>query len=342
MINNYFYHELTKKYVTYFGTLFNDIYIQRTLENGNVEQEFLVPISYGPKDKTLARLEQDPNLDKPVAIVLPRMSFEIIDMEYDPSRKLTTMTQIRNANVTNSRLNTGFVPVPYNIKFALTIYTKYVEDGFKILEQILPYFTPEWTSTLNLIPELGIEVDIPVVQDDLTIADRYEGSYENLQRRYIFHTLQFVMKGYFYGPVSQKGVINRSIVNIFGSNLSRFANLDIQSFITEFQPGNEVYQLNELGQRVVSGTVFKSNSSFLQISNVVGNFSNTRNLLCSNSNAIGEISNIITNKTPTETIILTPGLTANGEPTTNLAISIPYDEIKVTDNYGVNTTIIGV
>jgi len=339
MIPSYYYHGLMKKYVVYFGTLFNDISIERTDENNRVIQDFLVPISYGPKQRFIARLEQDPTLNKETALTLPRMSFEVVDFEYDPQRKLPTMNTFINQNtIYDNKMDTTFAPVPYNIKFALVIYSKNAEDGFKIMEQILPYFTPEWTSTLNLIPELDLKVDVPVVLDDLTMSDRYEGQMEAINRRYIFHTLQFVMKGYFFGPVTKGGLIKRAIANLYNSTLNRSANLNIVSYITDFQKGNEVYQL--LGsERTASGIVRTGNSTFLQLSNVLGKFSTAKNLLCANSNAIGEIISITSSDTPTEVVTVRPTMTANGEPTTDIDLSVDIDQISSTDNFGINVTI---
>ncbi len=342
MIPNYFYHGLMKKYVIYFGTLFNDITIERTDEGGTVVQDFLVPIAYGPKQKFIARLEQDPTLNKEIAINLPRISFEIIDFDYDGSRKLPTINKITTQNtVSASKISSSYNPVPYNIKFAMVIYTKNAEDSMKILEQILPYFTPEWTSTLNIIPELNLKIDIPLVLDDVTISDRYEGSYENLERRYIFHTLQFVMKAYFFGPVTSGGIIKRAITNIYNSTLNRSSDLDIISYISNFNVGDEVYQTSN-GKKIASGSVVMANSTFIRVGNVLGNFNTVNNLLCSNSNAIGEISNISSSETPVEIVNVRPALTANGKPTSNVDLSINLDDIKSTDDFGISVNITSI
>lgn len=217
MFSQTFYHGHMRKYVILFGTLFNNIYINRE-KDGTVYDTIKVPISYGPKDKMLARVDADPELIKPFSIVLPRMSFELSSLSYDPLRKLSSVkrnTVIQNATDSN-QLKYVYNPVPYNFNFTLYIAVKNAEDGTRILEQILPYFTPDWTATLNIIPELGIKLDIPTILLDVTSEDSYEGDY--VTRRAIIWTLDFTMKGYIYGPVKKSEQIKLANVNLFTSN----------------------------------------------------------------------------------------------------------------------------
>lgn len=339
MILSYFYHGLIRKYVVYFGTLFNDITIEREDSDGTLVQDFTVPISYGPKQSFIARLDQDPTLNKSVALTLPRMSFEIIDFDYDPTRKLSSTGRITKQNVNfPNTIDSVYNPVPINIKFSLAIYSKNAEDGFKILEQIIPYFTPEWTSTLNILPEMNVQVDVPVVLNEINMVDRYEGSYEGMNRRYIIHTLTFTMKGYLFGPTSRSNLIKRAIINLYNNSSVRTANLNIQSYITNFKPGDFVYQTNGNAQ-TASGVVKTANSTFLYITNVNGKFTTANNILTSNSNAVGEVQGVSTADTVTETITVRPGLTNTGKPTANLDLSIDLNMIKSTDNYGINISI---
>ena len=217
-----FYHGSLRKYVTLFGTLFNDIYINRSDSAHNVTQTIKVPLVYGPKEKSLARLEADPNLTKSVAITLPTMAFEITTLSYAPSRKLPTINRRAKQGSTPSGTKYQYNPVPYDISFSLYIMVKNQEDGTQILEQILPYFTPEWTSTINVLPEMGIKADIPLVLLNVTPQDTYEGNFET--RRAIVWTLDFTMKAYFYGPVRESKVINLVNVNFFET--SGFDNID--------------------------------------------------------------------------------------------------------------------
>lgn len=339
MVPSYFYHGLIRKYVIYFGTLFNDISIERTDEGGNTIQDFVVPIAYGPRQKFIARLEQDPTLNKSVALTLPRMSFEIVDFEYDPSRKLPSTNKIlkQSTNYTG-KLDSVYNPVPVNIKFALAIYTRNAEDGFKIFEQILPYFTPEWTSTLNILPEMDLKVDVPVVMNDINMVDKYEGSFEDLSRRYIIHTLTFTMKGYLFGPTSRSDIIRKAIVNLYNNQNVRTANLTIQNYITQFKPGDFIYQTNGSTQ-TASGIVKEANTTFLYVINVNGKFNTANNVLCGNSNAVGDVSAVSSADTVSEVITVRPGLTNTGKPTANLSLSIDLDLIKSTDDYGINISI---
>src|SRR5665213_2067432 len=159
--NNPFYFSLIKKYVSLFGTLFNDIYVNRTDPTGASIKLIRVPITYSAKQKVLVRIDQDPSISRQSAITLPIMSFEINSVAYDAARKLpsTGKTQVVNVSSTKS-LNYQYNPVPYNLGFSLYVYVKNAEDASKIIEQILPFFTPDWTPTVSLIPEMGVNKDI--------------------------------------------------------------------------------------------------------------------------------------------------------------------------------------
>lgn len=213
-----FYHGHLRKYVVLFGTLFNDIYINRFASNGDQISTIKIPISYSPKEKMVVRTEADPNLQRPVAIVLPRMGFEITSLNYAPTRKLTTVKKgyvVQDATNDN-RLKYVYNPVPYDINFSLYIAVKNTEDGTRILEQILPYFTPDWTTTVNLIPELDVKLDIPTVLVNVSSEDIYDGGY--LERRALVWTLDFTMKGYIFGPVKKSEVITLANVNFFANS----------------------------------------------------------------------------------------------------------------------------
>lgn len=208
-----FHHGLIRKYVILFGTLFNDIFINRVHPTTGHITNIKVPISYGPKDKMLARLDADPNLQRP-AIVLPRMGFELTDLNYAPTRKLNTI--IKHVSIDpndDNKVKYSYNPVPYDFNFILSIAVKNADDGTKILEQILPFFTPEWTPSVDLIPELGIKHDIPVVLNAVSSEDSYEGDFET--RRALIWTLSFTMKGYVYGPVRSSSVIKIANTNFY-------------------------------------------------------------------------------------------------------------------------------
>jgi hypothetical protein len=209
-----FYHETTRRYVAVFGTLFNDIKIERKDNDGNLVQTIKVPVNYGPMQKFLARVEGDPSLTAP-AISLPRMSFEITSMTYDGERKLTGINRNSRKNISNSQvLNTQFSPTPYNIDFELNIMTKYNEDGTKILEQIVPFFKPDFSMSVKMVDELDMYLDVAIVLNSVSTEDVYEGSFE--ERRALIWTLSFTLKGYFFGPITSKKVIKFAQTNVYG------------------------------------------------------------------------------------------------------------------------------
>ena len=197
----YFYHQILRKTVIGFGTLFNNIQVRQTNDNGNVISVLKVPLAYGPIQKFLARVEQQPNLNTPVQITLPRMSFEFTGLSYDTTRKLTTTQTFLSKSVTDGTdIRKTYMPVPYNMDFELSIMTKLNDDMLQIIEQILPYFQPSYTLTINLLDSIGEKRDIPIVLDNITMEDDYEGDYTT--RRALIYTLKFTAKIYLFGPVS--------------------------------------------------------------------------------------------------------------------------------------------
>jgi len=189
-----------------FGNMFNDIDVQRFDRSGNRIQTLRVPIAYGPKEKFLVRLGEDPNLDRDVAISLPRLSFEMTGMSYSPSRKLpSTLKDYRTVGSDKNKVSTTFTPVPYDFNMQLSVFVKNADDGVQILEQIIPFFTPEWTNSVRALPNLGINIDVPTVLNNISTEDSYEGNFE--VRRALIHNLDFTIKGYIFGPTSATGVI---------------------------------------------------------------------------------------------------------------------------------------
>jgi hypothetical protein len=202
-----FYHGLLRKYVVVFGNYFNNLIIERTDEGDNTTQVIKVPLQYAPKDKMVVRLNSDPNLDRPAAAILPILSFELTGMSYDASRKLDTMNKVTRRHPDDkNKFKVLYEPVPYNLNFNLYIYSKNQEDNNKILEQILPFFTPDWTATVELIPDMGITRDIPLVLlPNPVMQDMYDGNFK--ERRVMVWTLSFIMNAYLYGPVRPRPMI---------------------------------------------------------------------------------------------------------------------------------------
>ena len=213
MFGRTFYHGTMRKYVVVFGNMFNGIYVQRFDSSGNRIQNIKVPIAYGPKEKFLVRLAQDPNLDQDVAVSLPRLGFEMTGLNYASNRKLPST--IKNSRVDRNdftKLTTQSIPVPYDIQFTLSAFVRNADDGTQILEQILPYFQPEWTNSIKLLPEMDLTYDVPCILNDVSVEDTYEGDFA--ARRALIWNFNFTMKGYVFGPVSTNGTIKRSVVGV--------------------------------------------------------------------------------------------------------------------------------
>jgi hypothetical protein len=258
MFGSQFYHQSLRKYVIMFGNMFNDIVVKQYNRDGTTASAITVPIAYGPKEKFLVRTQQDPNLDQQISIQLPRLAFEMTTLNYDGTRRLNSKG--KNIVIVSDKDKADYqhMPVPYDLTFNLYAYVRNADDGAQILEQIVPYFGPEWTNTVNVIPGMNLSIDIPTVLNTVSIEDTYDGSFEN--RRAIIYTLDFTVKGYFYGPVRRQGVIKRTQID-FG---------------------------------IVANT-----AGPITLEDVARTGRSSR-------------------------VVITPGLLANGSPTTNSAASIPY------------------
>jgi hypothetical protein len=209
MFGTHFYNEGLRKLTIAFGQLFNNIVLQNTSSTGAVTKRIRVPLAYAPKEKFIVRLEQQANLqdDRAVSITLPRLGFEITGLSYDPSRKLNKMNKTIRVKESEEgkKHNFNFTPVPYNINFSLYSFTATAENGLQIVEQILPFFQPEYTVTMNVVPELNLKRDIPIILNNVNYEDTYNGEFT--QRRAVIYTLSFTAKTYLYGPMSNQKVI---------------------------------------------------------------------------------------------------------------------------------------
>lgn len=268
MLNNpIFYFATIHKLTAAFGTLFNEIYIARTTD-GNTNQVIRVPLTYAPKNKLLLRADQDPDATKMTAITLPHMAFEMMpDFQYDGTRRQPPLEKfvVKDASFPN-KLKRQYIPVPYNINYNLYVYVNNLMDGQKIIEQIIPFFTPDWTVSINHIPEMGLAFDTPIILKSVQMDDNHFDQ-QFVERRVLVWTLSFVVKTYFLGPIKSKPII-------------KFA--------------HERFYFSETVEEQ-AGT--------------------------SNVNAQSIIS-------------VTPGLTANGEPTSNSAITVDANTIYVDNDFG--------
>lgn len=208
MLGQQFYHETIRRMVVTFGTIFNNINLVRKDNNGNIVQKMKVPLAYGPKQKFLTRLDQDANLDSKVAITLPRLGFEIQNLAYDPARKLNRVQKFKKAKNSSTKLvDSQYMPVPYNLDFELYAMAKQSDDALQMIEQIVPYFQPDYTVTINDMSDMGIKRDVPIILNSINYEDSYRGDFT--ERRAIIYTLNFTCKFYLYGPVTSDKVIKQ-------------------------------------------------------------------------------------------------------------------------------------
>ena len=206
MLGQQFYHETIRKVVVAFGTMFNNIQLVRKDNSGNIIQTMKVPLAYGPRDKYLTRLDDDADLTKSVAVTLPRIGFEINNLTYDPTRKLNRVQKFKKVKGDkNAQLDTQYMPVPYNLEFTMYIMAKQSEDALQVVEQILPYFQPDYTITINDMTDMGIKKDVPIVLNSISYEDDYQADFQT--RRAIIYTLSFTTKFYLYGPVTSSSII---------------------------------------------------------------------------------------------------------------------------------------
>ena len=258
--NTHFYNRTIRKIVVAFGTMFNDIQLVRYTKDGLTAKEITkVPLSYGAKEKYLARITSDPNLTKSIATIVPRMSFDLVGMDYDSSRK--QMSTLQNFAANNAtKFNSQYAPIPYNFDFTLSIYVRNTEDGTQILEQILPFFTPDFTVTIDFINKMDQVYDVPIILTSVSPSTDYEGDFSTT--RLIMWDLAFTAKAYIWPPVKVSSVIRQANTNIY----TDARNLDAQKVYVNYATGTGVYTTGEdveVVARGVKGEViyFSNNSS---------------------------------------------------------------------------------
>jgi len=241
MLNNKFYWGTIRRCIVAFGNMFNQITIDRKDANGAVVQSLRVPLAYAPRQKFLARIQQQPIVEETTyQVVLPRMSFEMTGLVYDPQRRISFVQQNRVVNATTTTLNTQYAPTPYNMGVSLYVYSKNQDDALQIIEQILPYFNPDYNLTLKAIPSMNINHDLPILLDNISFDDDYEGDLST--RRSIIWTLSFTLKLNFYGPVVKQGVIRRVDVDTFSDSAlsNRIQQYDVTVSPTSAVPGDDI------------------------------------------------------------------------------------------------------
>jgi hypothetical protein len=231
MLGTYFYHEIIRKTIVSFGTIFNQIHIRHQDSNGNGISDIRVPLAYGPIQKFLARIDQQPELNKAIAMTLPRMSFEMTSIQYDPTRK-ANITQTFKTLDSGGNLKKVFMPVPYNIGFELSILAKLNDDALQVVEQILPFFQPSFNLTIDLVDSIGEKRDIPLTLNNISFQDDYEGDFST--RRALIYTLGFTAKTYLFGPISDTtdGLIRKVQVDLYAGTDTATAKREMRYTLT--------------------------------------------------------------------------------------------------------------
>lgn len=306
---SYAYHRIIRKVVVAFGNIFNNISIAR-YDSAGVEQEhFLVPIVYGGKEKYVSRLEGDPDLDKKVQVTLPIMSFEMTDMSYDASRKLNTNQRLTHPGGAQDKTLAVYNPVPFNFDFDLHAYVRNIEDGAQLMEKILPFFTPDYTVSVNLVPEMGIVKQLPLILNDVSHEIEYEGDY-NTKVRSVIWTLRFTVKGYLYGAISQPKIIRTSITNMLDDvdlHATDIA-LEMTNGFGNYKDGEIIYQGYSYETATATATVshWLPAANTLTIKNLSGHFVTSSNVIGLSTNATWNANNYQIHSSNLVNITITP------------------------------------
>ena len=318
--NSHFYNRTIRKVVVAFGTMFNDIVLKRYTADGTESKEsWKVPLSYGAKEKYLTRITSDPTLTKSVQTVVPRISFDLTGMSYDSSRKQLSTLQNFSAN-TNTAIRTQYVPVPYNFEFSVSIFVRNQEDGTQILEQILPFFTPDFNVTVDFISRMDQHYDMPVILDSVTPSVEYEG--DNTTTRLIIWDLTFTAKGYIWPPVKEGKYIRQANTNLYIQTASRTSQkvyVDYANGSSYFADGETIFvTTNTNGDtRDVKGDLAyfsNSNTGIIVVNNLNKLIEANDIIVGATSNASYNVSSVDSEPLKTVIIITTPDPTsANAE-----------------------------
>lgn len=267
------YNRVIRKIVVGFGNLFNDIKLVRYNPDDSEAERFLIPIAYATKERYVMRLEDDYTLDKKIQVALPRLSYEMTGLQYDKTRKQNT--NVKNFAQTNSGVLSQYNPVPYDFDFKLYLYVRNIEDASQVLEHIIPYFTPDYTMKINLIPEMGIVKELPVILNQADHEIIYEGNRDQ-ETRMIIWTLSFTVKAFIFGKTSGPiNIIQHSITNILEkiteNDIIEFS-IDSTSGAGDYQMGEFVYQGYSYPTSTATAKVVSWSNNKLVLTNINGNF----------------------------------------------------------------------
>jgi len=335
--NAHFYNRTMRKVIVAFGSMFNDIVLQRYTANGVTSKEhFKVPLSYGAKEKYITRITSDPNLTKAVSSVVPRISFELSGLDYDTTRKQLSSVMNFSAN-TSTNLKTQYVPIPYNFQFNMSLYVRNTEDGTQILEQILPFFTPDFTVTVDFISDMDQKYDMPVVLTSVTPSVDYEG--DMTTTRLIIWDLTFTAKGYLWPPVKAGKIIRSANTNLFIETSSKGS----QKVYVDWANNHSNVSTGESNYFVDVETIFATKTTDgknIDISGDMAYFSNSNTgiVVISNLNTLLKANDIIVGATSHASYNVT---SVDSEPLKTVIITTTPDPAtaNVEDEYGFSETI---
>lgn len=325
--NAHYYHQLTKKAVILFGRLFDNItIIRKNDQTGKEVNRFLVPIIYAPKEKMVTRVFSDPELTRQLQALLPRMSFEISGLTYDASRKQNSLLKAAKPITGGSTASSAYMGAPYDLNFQLNVYTRNIDDGTQIVEQILPFFNPDFTVSASMVPDLGFVKDIPVVLNNVTNSIEYEGNYDSV--RYVYWTLNFTMKLHYYGPITTPKIIRTVYANIHNNenlNPSYITKMLLTNANGTFKLEDTVYQGSSIHTATAQGIVlsFREDTGLLTLGATQGSFVVNNNIHAVSTNANAVLSSFYNPPSKMVEIKIEPN---------------PID-VEIGDDYGYTTTI---
>jgi len=327
---NVFYNRMIRKLTVAFGDLFNNITLVRYNPDNSEQERFIVPIEYATKELYVMRLQGDPNLDKKVMMTLPRMSYEMNGLTYDSSRK--QITNIKYFSQNGLTTNSQYVPVPYDFDFSLYLYVRNIEDGNQIIEHILPFFAPDYTIKVNMIPEMGIVKEVPIILKDTKYDVTYEGDYTS-DTRMVVWTLNFTVKGFVFGATSTANIIKTSITNIY----NKITDNDIVTFTLDalgegdFKIGEMVYQGSTAAGSIANGKVvsWDSLNRKLTLNSLNGNFISGQKMVGLSTNASWLFISYTTSQIEYVNITTTPNY---GSATEDLYTGVGSEDIMTENN----------
>ena len=308
---NVFYNRMIRKLTVAFGDLFNNITLVRYNPDLTEQERFIVPIDYATKELYVMRLQGDPELDKKVQMTLPRMSYEMNGMNYDSTRKQITNTKnfFQNGSTTVSQ----YAPVPYDFDFSLYLYVRNIEDGNQIIEHILPFFAPDYTVKVNMIPEMGIIKEVPVILKNVDYNVDYEGDRDR-DTRIVIWTLNFTVKGFVFGATSSTGLIKTSFTNILSDveDVKNFVFNMTTPGLGNYSPGELVYQGISLAMSTATAKVvdWDTVNKKLTVTNATGNFITNKPLIGAKDNGQWLFYSYVVNPKTYANITVTPNPTS--------------------------------